>query len=202
MATTKGRPRSFDRSAALAAAQRLFWEHGYEATSIAALTTAMGIRPPSLYAAFGDKRGLFEEVVETYGANEGAVLQRALDSAEQVRPAFRSMLHALADAYTAPGQPRGCLVITAANSCGPDNPEVAESLRRRRSANLDVFTGRFAAAMRRGELPADTDPAALAGFFAAVVEGMSQRARDRASTAELHAIADLALAALPAEPTR
>lgn len=202
MATTRGRPRSFDRDRAIGAAKQLFWEHGYEATSIATLTTAMGIKPPSLYAAFGDKRGLFEEVVAAYGAHEGAVLQRALDSAVPVRPAFGAMLHALADAYTTPGQPRGCLVINAANSCGPDNPEVAENLRRQRSANLDVFTARFAAAVRRGELPEDTDPGALAGYFAAVVQGMSQQARDGASTADLHAIADLALTTLPAEPTR
>ena len=63
----RGRPPSFDRDGALQAATRLFWERGYEATSIGELTAAMGIRPGSLYAAFGDKKTLFKEVVRAYG---------------------------------------------------------------------------------------------------------------------------------------
>lgn len=78
---TRGRPRSFDRDAALAAATRLFWERGYGATSIGELTEAMGIRQPaSLYAAFGDKRSLFEESVAAYGRTPaGSFMGRALE---------------------------------------------------------------------------------------------------------------------------
>ena len=59
----RGRPRAFDRDAALGAAMRLFWRHGYEATPVSALTEAMGLTPPQLYAAFGDKRRLFAELL-------------------------------------------------------------------------------------------------------------------------------------------
>lgn len=77
---TRGRPRSFDRDAALAAATRLFWECGYGATSIGELTEAMGIRPASLYTAFGDKRSLFEESVAAYGRTPaGSFMGRALE---------------------------------------------------------------------------------------------------------------------------
>ncbi|NUO43602.1 MAG: helix-turn-helix transcriptional regulator, partial [Streptomyces sp.] len=66
-AKPRGRPRSFDRATALEKAILAFWEHGYEATSVSDLTRVMGIGAPSLYAAFGDKRALFEEVVLEYG---------------------------------------------------------------------------------------------------------------------------------------
>ena len=71
--TTRGRPRGFDRDEALRRATTVFWERGYETTSIAELTAAMGIRPPSLYAAFGDKRGLFDEVVACYQDRKSVV---------------------------------------------------------------------------------------------------------------------------------
>ncbi|MFB8385338.1 TetR/AcrR family transcriptional regulator, partial [Streptomyces rubiginosohelvolus] len=74
----RGRPRSFDREAALRKATLTFWEQGYEATSIADLTRVMGIAAPSLYAAFGDKRTLFGEVVETYATLFGGFGDRAL----------------------------------------------------------------------------------------------------------------------------
>src|SRR5512138_3569574 len=64
----RGRPRSFDRDAALDAAVKVFWSRGYEGASLAELTEAMGINPPSLYAAFGDKEGLFLEAAARYEA--------------------------------------------------------------------------------------------------------------------------------------
>lgn len=91
MATTtakRGRPRSFDREAALEQALRLFWERGYEATSVADLTAAMGIRPPSLYAAFGDKSALFGEVVDRYREGHGAYATRALAEEPTARAAW------------------------------------------------------------------------------------------------------------------
>src|SRR5688500_20409695 len=67
----RGRPRSFDREAALDAAMEVFWRKGYEASSISDLTDAMGINPPSLYAAFGDKERLFMAAIERYSAERG-----------------------------------------------------------------------------------------------------------------------------------
>lgn len=78
VAKRRGRPRSFDRDTALEQAVRSFWELGYEATSISDLTRAMGISAPSLYAAFGDKRALFDEVVAVYRQHYGGFLHRAL----------------------------------------------------------------------------------------------------------------------------
>ncbi|MER6356353.1 TetR/AcrR family transcriptional regulator [Streptomyces sp. NPDC001634] len=191
----RGRPRSFDRDTALEKAVLAFWEHGYEATSVSDLTRVMGIGAPSLYAAFGDKRSLFEEVVGVYGDRYGSFADRALAEEPTVRAAFERMLREAADIYTAPGHPHGCLVIHAATNC--TTPEVEESLRARRTAGIAAFESRVKAAIAAGELPAGSDAGALARYAGAIIQGMSQQARDGASREELDALAGVAMAIWP-----
>ncbi|MEV5707550.1 TetR/AcrR family transcriptional regulator [Actinoallomurus sp. NPDC052274] len=194
----RGRPPAFDRAKALAAATRLFWEHGYEATSIGELTKAMGMRPGSLYAAFGDKKSLFKEVVRTYGRSPvGAFTGVALEEEPTARGAFRRILREAAAVYPDPSHPAGCLTISAATNVTVQDAEVAAFLRDLRNANLAAFEARLTTAQRDGELSAAADPRALAAYFAAVIQGMSQRARDGATAAELTETAELALAAWP-----
>ncbi|SNX63962.1 TetR family transcriptional regulator [Streptomyces sp. TLI_55] len=194
-AKTRGRPRSFDRATALEKAILAFWEHGYEATSVSDLTRVMGIGAPSLYAAFGDKRALFEEVVLEYGRRYGSFGERALAEEPTARAAVERMLREAAHEYTAPGRPHGCLVIHAATNCS--SAEVEESLRDRRNANIAAFESRIKADIAAGELPADTDAAALARHAGAMIQGMSQQARDGASREELEALAEIAMAIWP-----
>ncbi|SFY46917.1 TetR/AcrR family transcriptional regulator [Streptomyces sp. F-1] len=196
--TKRGRPRGFDREAALAQATRLFWEHGYEGTSIADLTRVMGVSPPSLYAAFGDKRALFAEVVDRYGDTFGAFMSRALDEESDARAGFDRMLREAAVSYTDPLHPAGCLVITAATNCSAQTADVQRDLRERRAANVRRFDERLTEAEKAGALPEGVEPRALAVYFAAVIQGMSQQARDGASAAELERVAELAMAAWPA----
>ncbi|MFI7445111.1 TetR/AcrR family transcriptional regulator [Nonomuraea indica] len=195
---TRGRPRGFDRDTALAEATRLFWERGYEATSVGELTEAMGIRPGSLYAAFGDKKALFREVVETYGRSPlGTFMADALREEPTAYGAFARILRDAASIYPDPSHPAGCLTICAATNVTVQDAEVGEYLRDLRNANLVVFEARLREARERGELPAGADPRALAGYFGAVIQGMSQRARDGAGPEELATIAEVALAAWP-----
>ncbi len=197
-AAKRGRPPAFDRAAVLAAATRLFWERGYQATSVGELTGAMGIKPGSLYAAFGDKAALFREVVEAYGSSPaGEFVAVALAEEASARAAFARILREAARIYPDPAHPAGCLVISAAVNIAAQDEEVAEFLRGLRAANLRLFEERLADAGRLGELPAGVSPAALARYFGAVLQGMSQRARDGADAAELAATAELALAAWP-----
>ncbi|HEY8986269.1 MAG TPA: TetR/AcrR family transcriptional regulator [Streptomyces sp.] len=198
MTTTKrGRPRSFDREVALARATLLFWQHGYEGTSIADLTAAMGVSPPSLYAAFGDKRALFTEVVERYGDTFGAFMENALDRESDARAGFARMLDEAAVSYTDPEHPAGCLIISAAVNYSPGTADVEEDLRARRTANVRSFEKRLTAAQERGTLAESADPRALAVYFAAVVQGMSQQARDGATAEELRRVAEYAMTAWP-----
>ncbi|MFG2249058.1 TetR/AcrR family transcriptional regulator [Spirillospora sp. NPDC048823] len=194
----RGRPRTFDRDTALAQATRLFWERGYEATSVGELTEAMSIRPGSLYAAFGDKKSLFKEVVEAYGRSpEGAFIGKALDEEPTAHAAFTRILHEAAATYPDPSHPAGCLTISAATNVTPQDAEVAAYLRDLRNTNLGRLKSRLEIAQQQGELAPGADPDALAHYFAAVIQGMSQQARDSATEPDLHKIAALALEAWP-----
>jgi AcrR family transcriptional regulator len=194
-ARSRGRPRSFDRATALEKALMAFWEHGYEATSVSDLTRVMDIGAPSLYAAFGDKRSLFEEVVQEYGTRYGSFGDRALAEEPTARAGIERLLREAAAEYTAPGRPHGCLVIHAAANCS--TAEVEESLRERRNANIAAIERRIGADVAAGVLPPDTDAAALARYAGAMIQGMSQQARDGASRAELEALAEIALTVWP-----
>ncbi|GCB46030.1 TetR/AcrR family transcriptional regulator [Streptomyces sp. NL15-2K] len=196
----RGRPRSFDRETALEKALLAFWQHGYEATSVSDLTRVMDIGAPSLYAAFGDKRSLFEEVVREYSAKYGSFGDRALAEEPTARAAVERTLREAAVEYTDPAHPYGCLVIHAAINC--TTSEVEGSLRERRNATVAAFERRIRADVAAGLLPAGTDAAALARHTGAMLQGMSQQARDGASREELEALAEIAMAIWPRTGTR
>ncbi|MFB7915552.1 TetR/AcrR family transcriptional regulator [Streptomyces sp. NPDC056061] len=188
--------RAFDRDQALAAALREFWTHGYDTTSIASLTEAMGIRPPSLYAAFGDKRQLFEEAVELYAHTYGVVPAPGSDA----RSTIAAMLQHLAADYTDPSHPPGCLVISAATNCGPGSQDIKAKLRAMREKTKAAIASSIRVDIDAGRLPAATDADGLAAFYAAVIQGMDQQARDGADRETLRRIADAAMVAWPAAP--
>lgn len=190
------RRRAFDRDEALESALRTFWQHGYEATSVATLTTAMGINPPSLYAAFGDKRRLFEEAVQRYQETYGAFAARALTEEPTAREAVERVLRDAAGEYSRPEHPHGCMIISAAVNC--ESAEVVELLRGFREATKAAIKQRIDDDVSAGRLPPGTDADGLATFYAAIIQGMSTQARDGASLRELLAVADRAMAAWPA----
>ncbi|WP_368067368.1 TetR/AcrR family transcriptional regulator [Streptomyces sp. VNUA116] len=134
---------------------RAFWEHGYEAVSIADLTRAMDIKAPSLYAAFGDKRTLFEEAVEAYVNSYGVFTVQALAEAPTARAAVDRLLHEAAVSHTLPGLPRGCLLISAATNCTEQSSDVAEALKERRNAGVAFIEQRIAADRATLEAVAD-----------------------------------------------
>jgi AcrR family transcriptional regulator len=179
------RPREFDRAQALDAAMRTFWEcGGYEQTSIGRLTAAMGISSPSLYAAFGSKRGLFDEAVELYARRPGTPLTVALDEGTAYDFATRLLDAAIVDC-TKRGQPRGCLVNT--------DPLLVD----RRDAGRAVIAERLARAVAEGDLPASADPATLAEYLIIVINGLSTRARDGAGRDDLRSVAATVMAGWP-----
>ncbi|ADP78489.1 TetR/AcrR family transcriptional regulator [Pseudofrankia inefficax] len=190
-----GRPREFDRDAALERAVALFWERGYETTSIADLTAGMNIGPPSLYAAFGSKRALFDEVVEAYCQQYRAFMVLAFTEEPTFRRGLERLLREAAAAYTQPDRPPGCLVVSAAVNCA--SAEVAEALQGLRNSGVDQLERLAAAAVRAGELPPGLDARALAVFTGVVLQGMALRARDGADRRELESTAMIAFEAWP-----
>jgi AcrR family transcriptional regulator len=190
----RGRPRVFDRDAALATAMHLFWSKGYAATSIADLTEAMEIGAPSLYAAFGSKEKLYAEVVGLYKEQFSELIWGNFRSAVTAREAVKSWL--LDSAAVLTGSvidiPRGCMV-TLSTVGSEGHQALGDLVRSSRAAPLDVLISRINTAIHAGELPATLDAHLLARFIQAVQNGMSILARDGVSRAELEGVADIAM---------
>ena len=192
----RGRPRSFDREAALDAAMEVFWRKGYEATSISDLTDAMGINPPSLYAAFGDKEQLFMAAIERYSEERGESCPYACEPT--ARGAIQRLLTYMAHELTGGDHPRGCMMMMAAATSANASEVMQKALAAKRAAGRESIKGRIRQGMKEGDVPAGTDAAALADFFSTVVAGMSKQARDGASRKSLLATVENAMLAFPA----
>jgi AcrR family transcriptional regulator len=193
----RGRPRTFDRERALDQAMLLFWRRGYEATSIADLTAELGINPPSLYAAFGDKETLFREAAQRYQAGSDAATARVYAECPTARAAVARLLTSTANGMTRPGRPGACMLVIAAGACVAASPALLAELSRLRTRSRRQMQERFKQAVEEGELPAGTNVASLARFYATVIHGMSTQRVDGATRSELLATAELAMAAWP-----
>ncbi|ARP97329.1 TetR/AcrR family transcriptional regulator [Bordetella genomosp. 13] len=191
----RGRPRSFDRRQALYRAMEVFWEKGYEGASMAALTDAMGIAAPSLYAAFGSKEALFREALGLYETTEGGELMESVLRASTAFEAVQRLLMASARLYTRADKPAGCLVVLCALQAGDAGEPVRGELSSRRMANVGSLAELLARGVDTGEIPPSADLRAIARFYVTVQQGMSIQARDGASQSELETVARAALSA-------
>lgn len=192
VARKPGRPLGFDREAALQRAMLLFWRHGYEATSVSELVQAMGITPPSLYTAFGDKKGLFREAVRRYvsGPFTSEIL---IDGAGTSMEAAAALLQAAARGFTTEGTPAGCLLASATASVSAAASDVQDEVAEIRRGIERRLRDKIQTDVDTGILPAQTDADAWAGHVMAVIQGMSTLARDGASRTKLVAIANAAV---------
>ncbi len=193
----RGRPLSFDRDAALESAMHVFWERGYEAASIADLTSAMGITPPSLYTAFGDKEQLFLEAIERYALGYGSAGARALIEEPTARGAIERWLLEAASELTQPCHPKGCMVVMAATNCSAAAERVQDALLLRRTEAIANVGRRIQGGIDSGELPPDTDAKDLANFYATIYQGMSMQAKDGAAHESLVATVRTAMRSWP-----
>ncbi len=191
----RGRPRSFDRQAALERAMEVFWERGYQAASMTDLTEAMGINSPSLYAAFGSKEALYREAVEHFAETESDDILAPLRNAPTAREAIEGYLVASARTFTRPGRPPGCMVVLSAVNAVGVGEETGRILREMRAGSVTMIEERLQRAVDEGELPASLERHAVASYYVTVQQGMSIQARDGASRTMLETIAQGAMAA-------
>lgn len=191
----RGRPREFDRTAALERAMGLFWAKGFEGTSMADLTTAMGIGSTSLYAAFGSKEELFREAVEHYGRSAGAEIWAAVTAADTAYGAVESYLMTTARAFTRGDCPTGCLIVLSALHVNGATEALRAELVDKREANTAELAAILSRGVDNGEIPSAADVFAIARFYVTVQQGMSIQARDGADRATLETIARSALSA-------
>ena len=191
-----GRPRAFDVEKALERALQVFWEKGYEGTSLSDLTEAMGINRPSLYAAYGNKEALFRKALDRYVERTMAFVRDAMNE-PTARGVAERLLRSAADMVTHPRNPRGCLTVRGALSSGEEADPIRLELALRRSEGEAAIRERLERAKGEGELSTTANPADLARYLATVYLGMSVQATGGATRKQLRRVAETALRAWP-----
>ena len=191
------RPRDFDEAEVLDRAIDVFWRHGYEGASMAELTKAMGLNSPSIYVAFGNKRGLFDAVLNRYRERRAAHKEYVL-AGESAREVAERFLFGGIEWLVDPNEPRGCLLIQAGLSTGVNNEDIPRAIINQRSVTTALLTERLIRAQAEGDIPPSIDPASLARYLKMVFNGLALQAAEGVSEAELRESAERALIGWPA----
>lgn len=191
-----GRPRTFDRKQALIKAMHVFWEKGYEGTTMADLIASIGMKAPSIYAAFGNKDAMFKEVIQCYLPIVTKGQLSALNSSPEIYQAVENSLKECVSLFTGANNPHTCLIMTAAINAAPEHAEHIEVLKDLRKEYNAAWTKRFEKAKADQQLVAEADPASLAEYFTTLIQGMALKAKDGANTDSLKNISALALKSL------
>ncbi|MTE18085.1 TetR family transcriptional regulator [Streptomyces sp. TRM43335] len=190
------RTKEFDPDVVLQRAMDLFWERGYEATSMADLVEHLGIGRASLYGTFGSKHDLYLAAMRRYLRGSEAGFVTALAQPGPALPAVRAFVESwVTEALTDPNR-RGCLVVNAAVELSPRDPEVARQVEVSWSVVETALVSSLLRAQAQGELAADKDPHEIAHFLLVVMQGVRVIARAAPEAERLRAAARLALAAL------
>ena len=168
--TTVPRPPEYDRDTVIAQATSVFWHRGYGRTSVGDLVEATGLKPGSLYAAFGSKKGVFLEVLDDYN-------RRFLDrirgmAGESVVDGVQSLLDEVVDDIASGRGRRGCLSVNTLLEMSQHDEDIADRLARHNRQLQYAFADLFADAQRRGEISEDKDPNSLASFLINSIWGM------------------------------
>ncbi len=191
----RGRPRGFDRDFALRKAMEVFWAKGYDGAQLTDLTAAIGIAPPSFYAAFGSKEAAFLDAVDLYIDRIASAPMRALEAAPTTREGVRAMLEGSVDIAVS-NEPGGCLLILGVVNCLPTNRTARDRLLAARRETLKLIAARLRRGVRDGDLPRGTGSTRLAAFYHGVMQAISFQARDGATRKELTALVKPSLAPL------
>lgn len=184
-----GRPRKFDRAAALERALDVFWRKGFAPASIAELCAAMGINPPSLYAAFGNKAQLFLEAVDHYERTYWDEAWDTLNRDPEVKRAIVTFFSDAATILTTPEAPCGCMVAVGAINVPADAKDVADALKALREEGRSLFAKRLQQGVTDGQLAEDFDVETVGVTLNTLLQGMSLEAADGVSHASLLSIA-------------
>ena len=186
----RGRPRSFDREAGLDSAIEMFWAKGYEATSVNDLTEKMGIKPPSLYSAFGNKHGLFMQSLDRYAETIGHKPTDAFENEPDFRKAVSALFDTTIQCATTPDRPRGCLLVSVAIEMAASNSDVQAWMSRAYAARVELVAKRVSEEQASGKLPKQPDAENLAKMIVSITHGLVARARFGAGRKEISQLAD------------
>jgi len=187
-----GRPIGFDKDAALEAAMLLFWERGFEGTSMAHLTQAMGLNPSSIYAAFGDKHALFSLAVKRYMETRAQYATKALEE-PTLEKVVRALFDNTVEFLTTPGHPPSCMTLAGAVGCSVDATAARDIMTEIRKQNEAAMRERFLQARKRGELPKDINVNDYTRYLSTILAGLSIQAANGSTKTELKRTSQMAL---------
>jgi len=188
-----GRPRTFDREEALNKAMLVFWEKGYEGTSMSEIIQAIGTKAPSIYAAFGNKDSIFKEAVNLYLKTVIKKQIVLLHETSNVIEATKLSLNSFVKQFTSKDNPHTCLVMTAAVNASPEHQEHVMYLKKIRQEFKNNWKSRFEKAKKEGQLNNKLNPQQLADYFVTIIQGMALSAKDGATKKELLKTTELAM---------
>ena len=190
------RTKEFDPDAVLQKALELFWERGYEATSMADLVGHLGIARASIYATFGGKHDLYVRALDRYVQARDPGLVELLSQPGPVLPAVRALVEAYVTESLCDSRRRGCMVVNAAVELMPRDRQAARLV----EASWDTLEVALASALTRaraqGEMPAGKDPRALARFLLVVLQGLRVLGRGQPDPGRVRDAAAQALSVL------
>jgi AcrR family transcriptional regulator len=187
-----GRPISFDKDAALEAAMLLFWERGFEGTSMADLTQAMGLNPSSIYAAFGDKHALFSLAAKRYMELRAQYAVKALEE-PTLKKFVRALFGNTVAFLTTPGHPPTCMTLMGATGCSVDAAPARDLMAEIRKQNQAALRERLLKARKSGELPKSINLDDYTRYLSTILAGLSIQAANGSTKAELKRTAQMAL---------
>jgi TetR/AcrR family transcriptional repressor of nem operon len=184
------RTKEFDIDHALERAVEVFWENGYEATSMRELETRMGIGRQSLYDTFGDKKELFLKALERYRGNARQTLKATILEPDASLPELRTYFEGMVTRLTGKGSRNGCMVASAILEIGDSDAEISDQCRGNERAIKRAFTEVLSRAASRGEIRADLDPGQAATYLVGQMYGLTVLARNGATRASLLKMVD------------
>lgn len=190
------RPKEFDEEKALAAALEVFWEKGYEATSVQDLTERMGIQKASLYNTFGDKHALFVRALNSYASGALDWYRAQLDHDAPVRESLATLFRNLTEGCEHDESCRGCLCVNSAVELAPHDPAIAALLVRHHQSQEDLFRKALVRGQASGEIPRDLDVVATARFLLNAIAGLSVARKGGPSQQQLDDIVRVTLSVL------
>ncbi|MFB5266356.1 TetR/AcrR family transcriptional regulator [Paenibacillus enshidis] len=191
------RIREFDEQKALTEAMRLFWEKGYEATSLSDLTTRMGIQKPSIYAAFGDKSSLFEAALRKYNQLHAMNVRTKLNKTASVKEAFKMLF--LEGAFTdADFVQNGCFCVNTMVELAPHDTRFEVLTREHQQYLAVIFEGTIKRGIASGELQAGIDCKATAHALVASFIGITVMKKSNPGPVWVDSCISAAMKLLPA----
>ncbi|MEJ2602973.1 MAG: TetR/AcrR family transcriptional regulator [Gammaproteobacteria bacterium] len=190
------RPPSFDREQVIERATEVFWRRGYGGTTVADLVEATGLKPGSLYAAFGNKKGVFLEVLRTYQTDSAAHLEASLREHDSPIEAIGGFFRGLIDETCDDAHHRGCLMVNAMLEYSSHDSDVRQELVAGLTRVERLFRGALQRARDAGELDPRLDAAAAAAFLVNNLWGIRVMCRRQPSREAVEGVVQTVLAAL------